>query len=123
MAHESLLRGVPTRDGVLTPPTAAELDAWYAQTGRMAGLDLGTVYTGISKMLGSLKASDREVVLKRLDAQREVGWEAGGEPNSPTRVGESNSASVKDHSLREMRDSTGTLNSSLNEAARKRWGQ
>ncbi len=119
--REPLTRGIPTHDAILSPPTEAEREAWYAQTARMAALDLGTVYTGISKLIGSLKAEDRETVLKRLDAQREIGWEQTPNPKGQPSAGSGMHDSVKDHSLRDMRDSTGAINRSLNASARERW--
>ena len=114
-ARESLTRGLLTRDSILLPPSEAELQAWYEQTARMAALDPGRIYDGISRLLGSLSAENRDAVLKRLDAEREL--------SEAEAVGQATAPSETKDSLRAMRDATAAFNRSLNEAARRRHGQ
>jgi hypothetical protein len=125
--REPLTRSIPTcdarsRDTVLLPPTAAELDAWYAQTGRMAGIDLGTVYNGISKMLSSLPAKDRKRVRDLLIAEAKEETDpalqaAHADPGAKSRASDTWPNSYGDFGERPP------TNAELNAGARKRWGQ
>jgi len=119
-----------TRDSVLTPPTAAETRAWLENAAKMSGLDLGRVRNGepdaavaadfIRDLLGAMRPETRDAVLKRLDAEREIGnaqreTDPGTDPGSPTRV------THDAGSLRDWRDRQSEEIRGLNEAARKRW--
>ena len=107
-----------TTDALLTPPTDEELMAYF--NGR-AKMDPGRVYGGISRVLGAMKAADRDVVLKRLDAAREIGELEGKTQTDPTR--EPGSAkSTTDGKLRDIREKVEFMHS-LNEQAAKRWAR
>jgi hypothetical protein len=107
--HPTAGRRVNMNDALLTTPTPAELAAWQEQTGRMAGLDPGRLWTGIFQpVLDAMPPAFRSEVMKQLDAYR------AQLPGSP--------ASTADASLREVAGGINRIRS-LNDAARKRWGQ
>ena len=113
--RENLMR-LRTTDAILSCPTPQELRDWYASTGKMSDVQLGRVYDGIAATLGALEGKDREQVLSRLDAQREIGFEGETDPGSPTRK----TADATPKTIDAFRPNPDFVRS-LNEAAAKRW--
>jgi hypothetical protein len=69
----------PTRDALLTIPTAAE---WAAYSRSVAKVDLGKVWDGFEASMEALDDKQREALMGRFDAYREIKAGQKQKPNT-----------------------------------------